>query len=225
MPEGTVRRPRRRSALPMGPGPRQSRRSGLPEGTKDAARGDVGCLEVRHFVTPRQHVIPLSTEIADFPDFRASEYPYSVTPRQLVIPRSTKIAKSGVSGASEHENRKIWHFRCLGARESQTLAFPVPRSTEITTRTMPWAAARRATRRTCWPSANDWLFWGTLAIERERPAVYGWKQRPRERSALHRNPNRPPRLVSAFAPKASRGPHSADGSSGSARRPRRARAP
>lgn len=33
----------------------------------------------------------------------------------------------------------------------------------------------------------DWLFWGTLSIEKERPKIYGWKQTPEEeKSAFHR---------------------------------------
>ena len=40
----------------------------------------------------------------------------------------------------------------------------------------------------------DWLLWGTLLIERERPRVYGWHQRPEERGALHRYLARPLRL-------------------------------
>ncbi|MCF4167349.1 hypothetical protein L2U69_16995 [Zavarzinia compransoris] len=37
----------------------------------------------------------------------------------------------------------------------------------------------------------DWLVWGTLVIETERPAIYGWRQQPRERNVFHRYFARP----------------------------------
>lgn len=37
----------------------------------------------------------------------------------------------------------------------------------------------------------DWLLWKTLVIENERPAVYGWKQRPDDRRVLYRYFARP----------------------------------
>lgn len=43
-------------------------------------------------------------------------------------------------------------------------------------------------------SLYDWLLWKTLSIETAPPAHYGWKPRPRERSALYRYFNRPLRI-------------------------------
>lgn len=40
-------------------------------------------------------------------------------------------------------------------------------------------------------SLYDWLLWDALVIERERPAVYGWKQRRAEQGALRRYLQRP----------------------------------
>ncbi len=37
----------------------------------------------------------------------------------------------------------------------------------------------------------DWLLWGTLVIETERPRVYGWKQKAADRSPLRRYFRRP----------------------------------
>lgn len=37
----------------------------------------------------------------------------------------------------------------------------------------------------------DWLLWGTLVIEKERPQVYGWRAKAEERNPLRRFLRRP----------------------------------